>query len=150
MTSLNKIKWILLVTSSIWIAGLLTVLYIAYDGYIFPVTSQVEITSIQEYDEQGGWSTVAGRFTKFRGECRFAGIEWWFGNLDLSRNSSVLVESYFDDGPIIRATEGVEEFTLLRVRIRPELIRDGSYAYVLHRCPGQFWVTRTLFYQPSS
>lgn len=138
--------WLFVLRSLIvlWVITMVIVLLVQFDGRLFPVTSELEIIEISEFEP--GWSIIKGRFEKKR-ECQFLGITWFLGEQSYGEVHSVAVESRFDDKPQVR-NSGYQEFEMLRVRLTEDQIQNNSYSIVIHQCYNNFfgWKTYTNFY----
>ena len=107
------------------------------EGYLFPVSANVRITSY--LPKILGWTEISGAADKLR-SCNFDRLEWFLEN----------------DGSIVRAEVNFLERTKARpsgdfnwgpwaVRLEAREIETKSTAYVYHRCH-PFWLTRTQFW----
>ena len=134
------------------------------DGIIYPVTTEVQITSVTPYTEKTAIS-IAGDFIKLR-NCQYKRIEWYYGSRDNRSDTSVLVRAFFEDRPTVRPT-GSNHFDNLVLFLSESDMQYNSYAYVYHDCyhyslPNikignirlsdfgfSLWETKTLFYDSS-
>lgn len=112
------------------------------DGRLRPVVSNLTVTGYERRDQV---TVLRGYATKHR-ECTYLDIEWYLGDPD---GRAAQISAYFEDRPQIRPM-GRLEWEAIVVGLNPKLIKESSYAYVVHRCNGSPFRTRTRFYVPEN
>jgi len=149
---LNRFKNAIYLGILVWSLTIGTMLYALLDGRLNPVVTPPEITSMR-LDRTDDWTRVVGEFDKLR-NCSLEEIRWYYGTRrSFSKLDSVNVPvllgpdpSLKEKMPIVREP-GHQKSSYLRVRLSPDLIVTESYAYVYHKCHGEWlWKTKSLFY----
>ena len=107
------------------------------EGHLFPVVSHAEISDLQAVGETR--SRVWGHASRLR-QCSFDHLVWFLGD----ENDNARADVVFEEGTKARG-QGAFSFGPWLVQLRPQQLRDRSFAVVYHRCH-PFWLTETRFY----
>lgn len=113
------------------------------DGYLFPVTSRMQIERIEKVDELH--SDIWGNVAKRRPNCSYRYISWYLGN-----RGDVDVPATLNTGLPVLRIKGDFNFGPWRLDIPASEVMNNSYADIYHRCKYMGvespWLTKTRFW----
>ena len=112
-----------------------------FEGRLFPVIGQVEITDVEESKCEDCVS-ISGRFEKLR-ECTFIDLLVVY---QVPNRGHVGVPVRFTNGPIVRG-EGAHHFGPWEIDLSVRQFEENTIIEAFHQCH-PFWVTVTRFHPP--
>lgn len=108
-------------------------------GAISPVVDRAEILT---HKEVGGSTTFSARAFKW-GECSWRRTEWHLGKLG---GGDVPVFVKHHDKPQIREADRMLYWDAIEVGLTFKQIKENSFAFVYHACPGWPVLFKSRFY----
>lgn len=109
------------------------------EGGLFPVVGPASLELVREVD---GVTLYAAEAEKLR-DCEWVRTEWFLGDID---GRAAQADMRHLDPPEVR-TPGALSWDAIEVDLTDRQVRRNSYAYVYHKCHGDWlWETRSLFF----
>lgn len=135
-------SWPMFIIAAIGLFGMSQTDMVArWQGYFFPVTGPITITSIEPATVRGApGSRIRGFAVKYREDCDYLSVSWRL----VGGERSVSVPAFFVDTPKVRE-KGMQEWEGLMVGITPDRISQ-TQGDAHHQC-GLFPVS-TPFFRP--